>query len=188
MGRFRSDAGSEAVILAALFLAAATPRAGAQETADTPPPHKSVYGKVQAVDKSLNGVIMESDDGERLAWRFDARVIAEMGRFKPGTPMIVIYRQLVANEKRATAVAFPGTAATPTYLNTTGSRVVLRSGPAVDGVCGVAGAGPISETTIPVDGRAEVMDACWCCAPSGETCTTGNKSGLGQALLVQCFK
>ena len=32
------------------------------------------------------------------------------------------------------------------------------------------------------------LEECWCCAPSGQTCTPGNKTGLGRALLVQCFK
>jgi hypothetical protein len=59
----------------------------------------------------------------------------------------------------------------------------------VGGVCSqTPDAAPISESVIPTDGRAEVMEACWCCAPSGETCTPSNKSGLGQAFLVKCFQ
>ena len=42
---------------------------------------------------------MRSDEGKRLAWQFDKRVIVEMQKFKPGDPMIVIYRQISANEK-----------------------------------------------------------------------------------------
>jgi len=187
MGWFRSGAGSGVAILS-LFLGAPTPRAAAQASAEPPRAHKSVYGKLQSVDKSLQSVIMESDSGERLAWRLDAAVIAEAARFKPGDPMIVVYRQIAPNEKRVTALAFPGTASTPTYVNMTGSRVVLRSAPFVDGACGQPNAGPVSESTIPSGGLAEVMEACWCCAPPGETCTPGNKSGLGKALLVQCFK
>jgi hypothetical protein len=102
--------------------------------------------------------------------------------------MIVIYRQVSPNEKRVTALAFPGAASTPIYVNTTGARVVVRSSPAVDGACGQPGAGPVSESTIPSGGLAEVLEACWCCAAPGEPCTPGNKSGLGRALLVQCFK
>ena len=102
--------------------------------------------------------------------------------------MIVIYRQISSNEKRVTAIAFPGTASTPIYVNLTGSRVVLRSAAAVAGVCGGADAGPVSESIIPEGGRAEVMDACWCCAPAGSTCTPGNKSGQGQAFLERCFE
>ncbi len=85
-------------------------------------------------------------------------------------------------------MALPGTAATPTYVNMTGERVSLRSAAFVGGVCSQVDPGPISESTIPVGGRAEVMEACWCGAPSGETCTPSNKSGLGQALLVRCFQ
>jgi len=32
------------------------------------------------------------------------------------------------------------------------------------------------------------MEACWCCAPAGESCNPGNKSGNGRALLVSCFQ
>lgn len=177
-----------AVILVALFLGAPKLPAAGQASADPPRPHKSVYGKLQSVDETLNSVIMKSDTGERLAWRLDAAVIAEAARFKPGDPMIVIYRQLAPNEKRVTAVAFPGTATTPLYVNMTGSRVVLRSAPFVNGACGQPNAGPVNESTIPSGGLAEVLEACWCCAPSGETCIPGNKSGRGRALLVQCFQ
>ena len=56
--------------------------------------------------------------------------------FKPGDPMIVIYRQMSKNEKRVTAVAFPGSAEKPTYVNVTGYRILMRSSPAVNGICG----------------------------------------------------
>jgi hypothetical protein len=103
--------------------------------------------------------------------------------------MIVIYRQISPSDKRVTAVAFPGTAKMPTYVNMTGWKVTLRSSPMVGGVCSqTPGLAPISESIIPTDGRAEVMEACWCCAPAGEACTPSNKSGLGQALLVKCFQ
>lgn len=150
--------------------------------------HKSVYGKLQGVDTAQNSVVMKSDAGERLAWRFEPAVIAEAARFKSGDPIIVIYRQISPSEKRVTAVAFPGAATTPVYVNMTGLRVVLRSAPAVGGVCGRPDAGPISESTIPAGGRAESMEPCWCCAPSGVACTPGNKTGLGKALLVRCFQ
>jgi len=101
--------------------------------------------------------------------------------------MIVIYRQTRPNEKVVTAVAFPGAAATPIYVNVTGSRVALRSGPATDGACS-ENAGPVNESTIPADGLAEISDACWCCAPAGDSCAPTTKSGLGRAILVQCFK
>ena len=188
MAWLRSGAASGVAVLLGFFLAAPSAPAAAQAPAASPAPHKSVYGKLASVDKTRNDVVMKSDAGERLAWRFDAAVIAEAARFKPGDAMIVIYRQIAPNEKRVTALAFPGSASTPIYVNTTGSRVVVRSSPAVDGVCGQADAGPVSESTVPAGGVAEVLEACWCCAVPGEGCTPGNKSGLGRALLVSCFK
>jgi hypothetical protein len=188
MGCARSGIRTAIIFATAFFLAGPVTRAGAQDRPEAPPPHKSVYGKLDSVDKSVNAVFMKSDTGERLAWRFDAAVVAEAAQFKPGDPMIVIYRQLPHKAKRVTALAFPGTADTPTYVNMTGGRVVLRSAPAKDGVCGKPDAEPVTESVIPAGGRAEVMEACWCCAASGETCTPGTKSGLGRAYLVQCFK
>jgi len=196
MSGFRSGAGpGTAASLFALFVAGLAALTAAQGPATSPAPaadasrpHKSVYGKLQSVDKTRNSVVMIADSGQKLAWRFDAAVITEAAAFKPGAPMIVIYRQVASNEKRVTALAFPGTAAKPTYVNTTGGRVILRSAPMVGEVCGKDEAAPVSESTIPSGGMAESLEACWCCAPSGESCTPGNKSGLGRALLVQCFK
>lgn len=178
---------SPAALLVALSLGGPAPEAAAQAAADSPRVQKSVYGTLSSVDKSLNGVIMRSEDGQRLAWRFEPRIIAELARFKPGDPMIVIYRQTSPNEKRVTAVAFPGTADVPTYLNLTGARVALRSAPAKDGVC-QPDAAPVTETTIPIGGVAEVAEGCWCCTEPDETCIPGNKTGQGRAVLVQCFK
>jgi hypothetical protein len=188
MGWLRPVAGSGAAVLFALSLGAQTQQEGAPPPTERPRSFKSVYGKLEKVDKSLNGVVMRSDAGERLAWRFPAAVIAEAARFKPGDPMIVIYRQLAANEKRVTALAFPGSASTPLYVNTTGERVVLRSAPAVDEVCGHPDAGPVNESTIASGTVGETLDACWCCAPNGETCSPGNRTGAGRALLVNCFQ
>jgi hypothetical protein len=151
-------------------------------------PHKSVYGKLAVVDKSLNGVAMTTDAGERLAWRFNARVVEEAAQFKPGDRMIVIYRQIASNEKRVTALAFPGSAKTPIYVNTTGQRVLVRSAAPVNGVCGQPGEGKVTEAVIPAGGMAEVLEGCWCCATDAESCTPGNKSGNGRALLVHCFQ
>jgi hypothetical protein len=194
----RGGAMGGATILLALFLGGPAPRAAAQAPAPpaaaapapsaSPRPSKSVYGKLMKVDTAKNGVVMKSDAGETLAWRFEAGVIEEAARFKPGDPMIVIYRPIASNEKRVTALAFPGAAATPVYVNTTGWRVTVRSSPAVDGVCGQPNAGPVTDATIPAGGMAEVLDACWCCAVSGETCSPANRSGNGKALLVSCFK
>lgn len=187
MGRFRSGAAS--AVLFALLLGAPVPRAAAQSPAEPPRPHKSVYGKLVSIDKSRSSVVMKSDGGQRLVWRFDAAVIGEAARFKPGDAMIVIYRQTASNEKRVTALAFPDSASTPIYENMTGSRVVVRSSAAAaDGTCGQPSAGPISESTIPSGGRSEVLEGCWCCAAPGEACAPSNKSGLGRALLVRCFE
>jgi hypothetical protein len=187
-----------AVTLAGLLSGPRAPGAAAQEpaaspafpstTADPTKPHKSVYGKLTVVDKALGGLAMKTDGGERLAWRFHPRVLEEAAKFKVGDPVIVIYRQIASNEKRVTAVAFPGSAATPIYVNTTGSRVIVRSAPMVDGTCGHEDAAPVTESTIPAGGIAEVLQPCWCCAVVGEGCTPGNKSGQGRALLVSCFK
>jgi hypothetical protein len=188
MGWSLSRTRSGMPILVALFLGAAASRAEAQDAPGAPRPPKSVYGKLQSVDKGSNTVFMKSDAAENLAWRFDAAVIAEAAAFKAGDPMIVIYRQLPKDVKRVTALAFPGTEKTPTYVNLTGGRVVLRSAPAVDGACDKAGGGPVTESVIPPGGRAEVLEACWCCASSGETCAPSTMAGLGRAFLVQCFK
>jgi hypothetical protein len=161
--------------------------APAPAAAPAPAPTKSVYGKLLSVDKTLGNLLMSEDGGATLAWHFDAAVIAEAARFKPGDPLIVIYRQTTPKEKRVTAVAFPGSAKSPIYVNLTGDRVVIRSSGGVDGQCNQT-SGAVSESIIPNGGLAEVMDACWCCAPVGETCIPGNKSGLGRAILAHCFK
>jgi hypothetical protein len=181
-------ASTVAAVLLVLSRGGAAPPLRAQAPADTGRPHKSVYGKLSSVDRSLNGVIMVGDDGQKLAWQFDKAVIAQLGAFKRGDPMIVIYRQLSPSEKRVTAVAFPGTAAKPTYVNTTGRRVVLRSSAQVDGACPQMPSEPISESLVPVDGVAEVLEGCWCCAVAGESCAPANRSGNGRAFLVNCFK
>ncbi len=151
-------------------------------------PQKSAYGTLSALDKSLSAAAMKTNDGKRLAWRFPPRVMEEVLKFKVGDPMIVIYRQISDSDKRVTAVAFPGSAATPIYVNTTGSRVIVRSTAMVGGVCSQAEEGKISESTVPADGMAEVQEGCWCCAVQGESCTPSNKSGNGRAFLVTCFK
>jgi hypothetical protein len=52
MGWFRSGAVSAVAVLLGLLLVVPAPRAAAQVAADSPPPHKSVYGKLASVDKS----------------------------------------------------------------------------------------------------------------------------------------
>jgi hypothetical protein len=197
--RARASAGG-LVLLAVSLGAPSSPVAAQSSPAATPSPappaaavrtrpQKSAYGTVSAIDKSLSAVAMKTNDGKKLAWRFPPRVIEQVAtNFKVGDQMIVIYRQISSSEKRVTAVAFPGSAPTPIYVNTTGSRVLVRTSPMVNGVCGTPDAGPISESMLPADGLAEVQEACWCCAVDGESCTPGNKSGNGRAFLVNCFK
>jgi hypothetical protein len=175
--------------LLALLLAAAPRPAAAQASPSPAPVHKSVRGTLTRVDVRLGGIVMKADTGENLAWKFNPAVIAEAAKFKPGSPVIVIYRQTSANEKRVTALAFPGAADKPVYVNLTGSRVSLHSAPMKDGVCGQPDAGKVSEAIILPGDRAEIPDACWCCAlPSGGACTTGNKTGNGLAFLERCFE
>jgi hypothetical protein len=171
-----------------LALAAALPLAFAQTPTESARAQKSVRGMLESVDMSLNGLIIKSESGQRMAWQFDPKVLAEVGKFKAGAPVIVIYRQISANEKRVTAIAFPGTAEKPTYVNMTGERVLLRSAPAVADGCVASDGAAFTDLTIPPAGRAEVLEACWCCAPVNGSCTPGTKSGQGQAFLAQCFE
>jgi hypothetical protein len=176
-------------VLLALGLLAVAPasRAQAPGPAAAPPASRSVVGTLEAVDESLNGVIMKTDEGQRVAWKFEPGVIERIRGFRPGVPVIVIYRQR-GSDKAVTAVAFPGAAASPVYVNTSGQRVEIVGGPMVDGACGKASDAPLTSTTIPMGGQAEVPDACWCCAPAGETCTPANRTGAGQAFLANCYK
>ena len=140
---------------------------------------RTVHGKLEMVNESVNGVAVVSDDGQRMAWQFDKAVIAQLKDFKPGDPVVVIYR-LRGTDKAVTAIGFPGAAATPVYVNTSGQRVELVSGPMVGGACGQAADAPVNRTTIPTGGQAETADACWCCAPAGKACMPANKTGLGR--------
>ena len=91
-----------------------------------------------------------------------------------------------ANEKRVTAIAFPGATETAMYVNMTRESIALRSAPSIKGECNPPGE-PVTETTVPAGGRAESLEGCWCCAPAGAVCTPGNKTGIGRALLAACF-
>lgn len=168
-----------------LLVGAGAPRAATQEEEDRT--FKSVYGTLERVDARRGAVVMKSDEGDSLAWRVSEAVAEGLGAFEVGGPMIVIYRPIDANTKAITAIAFPGTAEQPTYQNLTGERVLLRSGPKVDGACGRPSPDPASEVAILEGGQAEIDDACWCCAPVGQSCTPGNETGNGRALLVSCF-
>ena len=172
----------------ALVLAAAAPPLLAQPSPAPQRVSQSVRGRLEGVDTRLGTVVMKGDDGKGMSWRFGPAVLAEVGKLEAGAPMIVIYRQTAANEKRVTAVAFPGTASTAVYVNFTGDRVVLRSSGAVGEACGGADAGPVTESVILPGGRAESKGGCWCCVPAGGTCTPGNRTGQGQAFLEHCFQ
>ena len=148
---------------------------------------KTVHGKVEMINPSVNAVAVIADDGHRMAWQFDERVMEKLKAFKPGDAVVVIYRERGA-DKAVTAIAFPGAAATPVYVNTTDQRVTLVSGPMVNGACGPASAEPLRTTNILSGGQAETTDACWCCAPAGRTCTPANKTGLGRAFLTRCYE
>jgi hypothetical protein len=148
---------------------------------------RSVHGKLVMINESVSGVAVESDDGQRMAWQFDKKVIEQIKGFKPGAPVVVIYR-LRGADKAVTAIAFPGAAATPVYFNTSGQRVDLVSGPMVNGACGQAADAGVTRTTIPSGGRAEALEACWCCAPAGQACAPANKTGAGQAFLIHCYE
>jgi hypothetical protein len=177
-----------AALLLALGAGEATPQAAPSPAAGTGRiATATVHGKLDMVNERLNGVSVITDDGARMAWQLDKRVIAHVKRFKPGDPVVVIYR-VRGGGTAVTAIAFPGAAKTPTYVNTSAERVELVSGPMVDGACGKLPEAPIHTTTIPVGGRAGTEDACWCCAPAGGACVPANKTGLGQAFLVQCYE
>jgi hypothetical protein len=186
MGRSLLRAVLVPTVLLGLWPGSLVASARAQATAPGAP-SKSVRGKLELIDKQLNGIIMMTDEGKRVAWKFDAAIIGRLAPFKPGDPVIVIYRQQ-GGSKTVTALAFPGTAPKPVYVNTSGDRVQLVGGPILDGVCGQPSETPLSTTTIPDGGQAELAEACWCCAPAGESCIPGNKTGAGKAFLAHCYK
>ncbi len=173
-------------LLQGLWLGVPATRADAQGAAPSRVAFETVHGKLEMVNESVSGVAVVLDDGKRMAWQLDKRVIAQVKRFKPGDPVVVIYR-VRGSGKAVTAIAFPGAAATPLYVNTSGDRVELVSGPMVDGACGKPAEASIHRTTIPTGGRAETSDACWCCAPAGQACVPSNRTGLGQAFLIHCY-
>jgi hypothetical protein len=183
----RTSAASSSLLFA-LFLGLVPPLAGAPASPEPARVSQSVRGSLVSVDSRLYSVVMKADTGESLTWRFSPAVIAEATKFKSGAPVIVIYRQIAPNEKRVTALAFPGAAPKPVYVNLTGARISLRSAGAKDQVCGQGDPGLVTESVLPPGERADVKDACWCCAPSGNACTTANRTGNGLAFLDRCFE
>ena len=184
MGGYRLREGLVVAVLLGMLPGVPAPPAAAQGKGALA--SRTVHGKLEMVNESVHAVAVISDDGQRMAWQFDKAVIAQLKGFKPGDPVVVIYRQR-GTDKAVTAIGFPGAAATPLYLNTSGQRVELVSGPMVGGACGQAADTPVNRTTIPTGGRAETQDACWCCAPAGQVCVPSNKTGLGQAFLIHCY-
>ena len=128
MGRHRSGRGLVVAVLLGMLLGAPATRAAAQGAAPGGLASKTVHGKLEMVNESVNGVAVVSDDGQRMAWQFDKAVIARLKDFKAGDPVVVIYR-LRGTDKAVTAIGFPGAADTPVYVNLTGQRVALVSGP-----------------------------------------------------------
>jgi hypothetical protein len=179
---FRFGAGLGAALLLGAWAVAPAAAQGTGALA-----FKTVHGKLEMVNESVQGVAVVSDEGQRMAWQFDKTVIEKLKGFKPGDPVVVIYRQR-GSDRAVTAIGFPGAAATPVYVNTTGQRVALVSGPMLNGACGQPAAEPLHTTNILPGGQAETSDTCWCCAPAGRTCTPANKTGLGRAFLTRCYE
>src|SRR5262245_19915257 len=102
MPHLRSGLTGAMVFGLGLLMGTEPPRAAAQASPspDAGRPRKSVYGKLQLVDKRLNAIAMVSDTGQRLVWRFPQAVIEVAQQYKPGVPVIVIYRQIGPSDKR----------------------------------------------------------------------------------------
>jgi hypothetical protein len=185
MGCYRTGAGLVVAVLLGMLPGLPAPPAAAQGKGTLA--SRTVHGKLEMVNESVHAVAVISDDGQRMAWQFDKAVIEKIKAFKPGDPVVVIYR-LRGADKAVTAIGFPGAAATPVYVNTTSQRVALVSGPLVGEACGQPAAESLHTTNILPGGQAETSDACWCCAPAGRACTPGNKTGLGRAFLTRCYE
>ena len=82
------------LVFLALLVGAGVIMTEAQEADEATRPPKSVRGTLDNVNTRVNTVVIKSDDGQTLSWRFDRPVIEEIRTFEAGTPVIVIYRQL----------------------------------------------------------------------------------------------
>jgi hypothetical protein len=160
----------------------------AEEPADGSLVDASVEGTLDRVVTEEDGLILKTKDGRLLGWELPAPVIEEAAKHEKGTPMWVIYRKLDPETEAVTALGFPGVATVPVYVNATGYSVVLRTGPAVDGKCQADGAPAGTAQKLGPGIATEVLSACWCCAPEGDTCAPSNHSGKGRIVLAQCFK
>jgi hypothetical protein len=181
---------SPAVLLLALVPAASS--------GQTPPPpggahtramvFQSVRGTLVRADKELSGIVIKTDAGDQMAWRFRPRVVEEAARFPPGTPLWVIYREMAPGQRAVTAIGFPDVAPRPLYVNATGDPVRLRTAAAAGGECAsLTAEGPAAEHGLGRNGSVEDDGACWCCAGPTETCAPVNRSGAGRIVLSQCF-
>jgi|SRR5215470_10394365 len=161
----------------------------AQRAAPKPLQTTSIQGTLVSVDTKLKGIIMRTEAGQKMAWRFRAGVIDEAAKFKPKTPMWVIYRDLSPGNRAVTAVGFPGVEPKPVYVNGTGERVRLRTGPMIDGKCqGIPEGTPAAaDVTVAAGSSTDDTAACWCCAPTDKTCEPVNRSGAGRIILAACF-
>jgi hypothetical protein len=171
---------------AAVLSCALAAAAHAQGKAPAPLVYRSVHGTLVGVDATAGTILMTTDEGKRMAWKFDTVVTGQLGAYKKGDPVVVIYR-LRGADKAVTAVAFPGTGPA-VYVNTTGQRVELVGGPFVNGACGEPSKDPVSITSIANGSQGEIAQSCWCCAPAGGLCIPANKTGPGTAFLVHCYE
>jgi hypothetical protein len=159
----------------------------------------SISGTLVTVDQRLNGVILRTASGEKMAWKLDAGVVAEAAKFKAGDRLWIIYRQRGPGERAVTALGFPGKAPRPIYINATGTDIVLRTGPMAGGACqGDPEASQVREFRLPPSGTTEGVNPCWCCAASDQTCQPANRSyepatlsgapgPTGTIILARCF-
>jgi hypothetical protein len=168
-------------------------RVAAQPAPNAPLVYQSVEGTIETIDVKLNGIILKGADGKRHAWQLRPSVIQEAARYKPGDWMWVIYRQIGPSETGVTALGFPGLQEKPHYVNATGGRILLRTGPYTEGACRpvapeqMKGAELRSGTDLVDDEAAP----CWCCATSGTQCDLATRShdtrGTGRIVLARCY-
>ena len=92
MGCYRLGTGLGVALLLGTLPGVPPSRAAAQSTAPGGLASQTVHGKLEMVNESVNGVAVVSDEGQRMAWQFDKTVIEQLKGFKPGDPVVVIYR------------------------------------------------------------------------------------------------
>jgi hypothetical protein len=162
--------------------------------APRPLPQGSISGTLVSVDTRRNGVIIRDEAGAQMAWKLDPSVVKELGAFKPGDRLWIIYRQVGGGNRAVTAIGFPGTAQKPEFRNATGSYVRLVTGPFVNGACG--GVRDPSELRVHRMMRLSSTEdeaPCWCCAAAEQTCEPANRSWepgdkvTGRIILSRCF-